>query len=103
MISPISGFSKLTKKEKIDWLAETYLKDQPEDVRILRQYWNEDSRLQQLHDEFTENTLSNFYLPFGLAPNFLINEELLALPMAIEESSVIAAASKAAKFCRTRG
>ncbi|HEY9185587.1 MAG TPA: hydroxymethylglutaryl-CoA reductase, degradative [Salegentibacter sp.] len=103
MISPISGFSKLTKKEKIDWLAETYLKDQPEDVRVLRQYWNEDSRLQQLHDEFTENTLSNFYLPFGLAPNFLINEELLALPMAIEESSVIAAASKAAKFWRSRG
>lgn len=103
MIPPISGFSKLTKKEKIDWLAETYLKDQPEDVRILRQYWNEDSHLQQLHDEFTENTLSNFYLPFGLAPNFLINDELLALPMAIEESSVIAAASKAAKFWRTRG
>ncbi|MGY5851599.1 hydroxymethylglutaryl-CoA reductase, degradative [Salegentibacter sp. F14] len=103
MISPISGFSKLTKKEKIDWLAKTYLKDQPEDVRILRQYWNEDSRLQQLHDEFTENTLSNFYLPFGLAPNFLINDELLAIPMAIEESSVIAAASKAAKYWRSRG
>lgn len=103
MIAPISGFSKFTKKEKIDWLAETYLKDQPDDVRILRQYWNEDSRLQQLHDEFTENTLSNFYLPFGLAPNFLINGELLALPMAIEESSVIAAASKAAKFWYSRG
>ncbi|MBZ9730716.1 hydroxymethylglutaryl-CoA reductase, degradative [Salegentibacter sp. JZCK2] len=103
MIKPISGFSKLNKKEKIDWLAETYLKDRPEDVAILRQYWNEDSRLQQLHDEFTENTLSNFYLPFGLAPNFLINGDLLAIPMAIEESSVIAAASKAAKFWRTRG
>lgn len=103
MIAPISGFSKFSKKEKIDWLAETYLKNQPEDVSILRQYWNEDSRLQQLHDEFTENTLSNFYLPFGLAPNFLINGELLALPMAIEESSVIAAASKAAKFWYSRG
>lgn len=103
MIAPVSGFSKFSKKEKIDWLAETYLKDQPEDVSILRQYWNEDSRLQQLHDEFTENTLSNFYLPFGLAPNFLINGELFALPMAIEESSVIAAASKAAKFWHSRG
>lgn len=103
MIKPITGFSRLTKKEKIDWLAETYLKDRPEDVAVLRQYWNEDSRLQQLHDEFTENTLSNFYLPFGLAPNFLINGDLLAIPMAIEESSVIAAASKAAKFWRTRG
>ncbi len=103
MMKPVNGFSKLSKKEKIDWLAETYLKEQPEDVRILRQYWNEDSRLQQLHDEFTENTLSNFYFPFGLAPNFLINDELLAIPMTIEESSVIAAASKAAKFWHSRG
>ncbi|MGY5848128.1 hydroxymethylglutaryl-CoA reductase, degradative [Salegentibacter sp. HM20] len=103
MITPVTGFSKLSKKQKIDWLAETYLKDQPEDVRILRQYWNSDANLQQLHDEFTENTLSNFYLPFGLAPNFLINGDLLALPMTIEESSVIAAASKAAKFWRNRG
>jgi len=103
MIKPISGFSRLSKKEKIDWLAQTYLKEQPEDVAVLRQYWNEDSRLQQLHDEFTENTLSNFYLPFGLAPNFLINGKLMAIPMAIEESSVIAAASKAAKFWGTRG
>lgn len=103
MITPVTGFSKLSKKQKIDWLAETYLKDQPEDVRILRQYWNSDANLQQLHDEFTENTLSNFYLPFGLAPNFLINGDLLALPMTIEESSVIAAASKAAKFWQNRG
>ena len=103
MIKPVSGFSKFSKKEKIDWLAKTYLRHQPEDVRVLRQYWNEDTRLQQLHDEFTENTLSNFYLPFGLAPNFLINGDLLALPMATEESSVIAAASKAAKFWHSRG
>lgn len=103
MIKPISGFSRLSKKEKIDWLATTYLKDQPEDVTVLRQYWNENFRLQQLHDEFTENTLSNFYLPFGLAPNFLINGDLMAIPMAIEESSVIAAASKAAKFWGSRG
>lgn len=103
MIKPITGFSRLSKIEKIDWLASTYLKNNSDDIEILRQYWNEDHRLQQLHDEFTENTLSNFYLPFGLAPNFLINGELLALPMAIEESSVIAAASKAAKFWYNRG
>ncbi|MFZ0489113.1 MAG: hydroxymethylglutaryl-CoA reductase, degradative [Salegentibacter sp.] len=103
MIKPVSGFSKFSKKEKIDWLAKTYLRHQPEDVRVLRQYWNEDTRLQQLHDEFTENTLTNFYLPFGLAPNFLINGDLFALPMATEESSVIAAASKAAKFWHSRG
>jgi hydroxymethylglutaryl-CoA reductase len=56
-----------------------------------------------LHDEFIENTLSNYYLPFGIAPNFLINGNLYAIPMAIEESSVVAAASKAAKFWLERG
>lgn len=103
MIKSISGFSRLTKKEKIDWLCSTYLVDSPNAASILQQYWNENASLQQLHEEFTENTLSNYYLPFGLAPNFLINGEHYAIPMAIEESSVIAAASKAAKFWEKRG
>ena len=103
MIDPISGFSKLTKEEKITWLSNTYLKNSIEAEDVLRQYWNENPQLQTLHDEFTENTLSNFYLPFGIAPNFLINGNLYAIPMAIEESSVIAAASKAAKYWFTRG
>ncbi|WP_370629899.1 hydroxymethylglutaryl-CoA reductase, degradative [Zunongwangia sp. SCSIO 43204] len=103
MKEPISGFSKLTKEEKIHWLTKTYLNDDPKAVEVLKQYWNKDEKLQQLHDEFTENTISNYYLPFGIAPNFLINNELFAIPMAIEESSVIAAASKAAKFWGSRG
>ena len=103
MKEPISGFSKLTKEEKINWLTKTYLNDDPKAVDILKQYWNKNEKLQQLHEEFTENTISNYYLPFGIAPNFLINDELFAIPMAIEESSVIAAASKAAKFWRSRG
>lgn len=102
MIEPISGFSKLTKEQKIAWLSKTYLNSK-DGEKILRQYWNEDLKLQNLHDEFTENNLTNFYLPFGIAPNFLINGKLLAIPMAIEESSVIAAASNAAKFWQTRG
>jgi hydroxymethylglutaryl-CoA reductase len=103
MITPISGFSKLSKEEKIEWLSQTYLANNKDAREILTQYWNPDSSLQQLHEEFTENTLSNYYLPFGLAPNFLINDRLYAIPMAIEESSVIAAASKAAKFWSKRG
>ncbi|WP_424495221.1 hydroxymethylglutaryl-CoA reductase, degradative [Salinimicrobium sp. GXAS 041] len=103
MIEPISGFSKLQKQEKISWLAQTYLKDSPEASNILEQYWNPKKELQQLHEEFTENTISNYYLPFGIAPNFLINEKRYAIPMAIEESSVIAAASKAAKFWGENG
>jgi len=69
----------------------------------LERYWNSDLALQKLHDEFTENTISNFYLPFGIAPNFLINDKIKVIPMTIEESSVVAAASNAAKFWMQRG
>ena len=102
-MQPISGFSKLSKKDKINWLTEHYLSDSKHAKKILKQYWNDDAELQRLHDEFSENTISNYYMPFGIAPNFLINGQLLAIPMAIEESSVVAAASKAAKFWLDRG
>lgn len=103
MTTPIKGFSKLTKTEKIDWLASNYTDDSAATKKMLKQYWNDDKMLQQLHDEFIENTITNYYLPLGIAPNFLINDTLYAIPMAIEESSVIAAASKAAKFWLSRG
>lgn len=103
MTELIAGFSKLSKEEKISWLRRTYLKDNPEATDILRQYWNQEPKLQQLHEEFAENTISNYYLPSGIAPNFIINNLRYAIPMAIEESSVIAAASKAAKFWAERG
>ena len=103
MTKPVNGFSKLSKSEKINWLAENYLNNQESAITTLKQYWNNDHDLQKLHDEFIENTVSNFYLPLGLAPNFLINGKYHVLPMAIEESSVVAAASKAAKFWNERG
>ncbi|WP_299156461.1 hydroxymethylglutaryl-CoA reductase, degradative [uncultured Christiangramia sp.] len=103
MIKPVNRFSKLSKQQKIDWLAENYLSNTPEAVTVLQNYWNTDESLQKLHDEFIENTISNYYLPFGIAPNFKINDRLYAIPMAIEESSVVAAASKAAKFWGERG
>lgn len=103
MNKTITGFSKLSKSEKIDWLVDTYFKDPESTKSLLKQYWNEDQQLQQLHDEFIENTISNYYLPLGVAPNFLINDTVYAIPMAIEESSVVAAASKAAKFWFDRG
>ena len=100
---PIEGFSKLSKQRKIDWLIKEYLNDDPSYEQILQQYWNEDAALQKLHEEFSENTISNFYMPYGIAPNFLIDGKLFALPMAVEESSVVAAASKSAKFWIERG
>ncbi len=99
----ISGFSKLPKSKKVEWLLSTYFSKTDEARSLLMQYWNTDEKLQKLHDEFIENTITNYYLPLGVAPNFLINNSLYTIPMAIEESSVVAAASKAAKFWLKRG
>lgn len=99
----IKGFSKLSKEEKIDWIVKTYFHNPIEAKEIVLQYWNSNETIQKLHDEFIENTITNFYLPYGVAPNFLINGKSYTIPMAIEESSVVAAASKAAKFWGERG
>jgi hydroxymethylglutaryl-CoA reductase len=103
MPNTISGFSKLTKSEKIEWLLDNYFSDKEAARTLVKQYWSTDEKLQKLHDEFIENTITNYFLPLGVAPNFLINNKLHAIPMAIEESSVVAAASKAAKFWLDRG
>jgi hydroxymethylglutaryl-CoA reductase len=84
-MQPVTGFSKLSKSQKIDWLVSHHLDDSAAARQTLIQYWNEDQKLQDL------------------APNFLIDQELVTIPMAIEESSVVAAASKAAKFWLDRG
>ena len=103
MSQRIEGFSKLTKTEKIDWITQTHFKNPEKAKALLTQYWNSDTALQNRHDEFIENTLSNFYMSLGVAPNFLINGALYTLPMVTEESSVVAAASNAAKFWLSRG
>jgi hydroxymethylglutaryl-CoA reductase len=102
-MQPVTGFSKLSKSQKIDWLVSNHLNNDVTAKKTLTQYWNEDQKLQDLHDGFSENTVTNYYFPFGLAPNFLIDGDLITIPMAIEESSVVAAASKSAKFWLDRG
>ena len=103
MNNAVSGFSKLSKEDKINWIASTYFSYPEHAIATIKQYWNSDSKLQQLHDEFIENTITNFYLPMGIAPNFLVNEKYFSIPMVIEESSVVAAAAKSAKYWSTRG
>jgi hydroxymethylglutaryl-CoA reductase len=103
MNNAVAGFSKLSKEEKINWIAKEYFSTPDEAIQLLKNYWNSDEKIQKLHDEFIENTITNFYIPLGVAPNFLINGKYSTIPMAIEESSVVAAASKSAKFWSTRG
>ena len=103
MNNAVSGFSKLSKEEKIDCIAKEYFSEPLEAISLLKKYWNTDAKIQKLHDEFIENTITNFYLPLGIAPNFVINGKNYTIPMVIEESSVVAAAAKSAKYWSTRG
>lgn len=99
----VSGFSKLSKLGKIRWLADNFFSN-PEDVaRELKSFWYGDPQKQKIFDDFSENTLSNYYLPYGVMPNLELNGKVYCVPMVIEESSVVAAASSAAKFWLSRG
>jgi hydroxymethylglutaryl-CoA reductase len=96
----IEGFSKLNRLGKLKALKEHFnLKEEFE--HEVMNYLH--PAQQHVFDDISENTISNFYLPFGVAPNFLINGEWVAVPMVIEESSVVAAASKAARFWAQNG
>jgi len=96
----ISGFSKLNTKEKIDVIIkQSGISVNALDLLLSHQH----IELQDTYNQFSENTISNFYLPYNIAPNFLIDGKEYFVPMAIEESSVVAAASKAASFWYKHG
>ncbi len=99
----VTGFSKWPKADKLQWLARTFTAQPVEAEADFRSFWHADERLQRTLDGFSENTVSNFLLPYGIAPNFVINGKTYAVPMVIEESSVVAAASSAAKYWAERG
>lgn len=99
----IKGFSKLSRDQKIRTILDAYAADPAKAEQTIRHYLNSDLELQRLHESFAENTLTNYYMPLGIAPNFRINGRYYAIPMAIEESSVVAALSKSASFWAERG
>ena len=92
----IEGFSKLDRDSKLSIISEA--SDNPDSfIKELQAYRMEDKSIQEKFEQFSENTITNFHLPYGIAPNFLIDQRVYHVPMVTEESSVIAAASKAAK------
>jgi hydroxymethylglutaryl-CoA reductase len=99
----VQGFSKLNKKQKIEWIAKNLFHQSPEVLGLLSSFWLKNEQHQDLLDEFSENTLTTFPFPFGVCPNVMINDKVKMIPMVIEESSVVAACSKAAKFWLERG
>lgn len=93
----IEGFSKKNKQEKLEAIAQ-FFKSPEKTLEIFKSFDHPTAEVQEVINEFSENTISNFHLPYSIAPNFLINGKTFAVPMVIEESSVVAAASKSAKF-----
>ncbi len=97
--SQISGFHNLKPLERIRVVKEfAALTD--EEVSILQS--TGPLKLEQA-DRMIENVVGTMPIPLGIATNFLINGTDYLIPMAIEEPSVVAAASNAAKMARVRG
>ena len=98
----IKGFSKLLKEDKLKIVADLMDK-QVESMDLMMSFWHSDQKVQKIFDEFSENTITNFYIPYGVAPNVIVNGHNYLVPLVIEESSVVAAASSSAKFWSERG
>jgi hydroxymethylglutaryl-CoA reductase len=98
----LHGFSKKKKEEKLE-LISGFFENKEEIIKYFRSFHHKNHEIQDLIEEFSENTISNFHLPFSVAPNFLINDKVYTLPMVIEESSVVAAACNSAKFWFSHG
>ncbi|MGD9397957.1 MAG: hydroxymethylglutaryl-CoA reductase, degradative [Candidatus Thorarchaeota archaeon] len=97
--SRIPGFYKLSREDRVKKLKEiTGLSD--DDLGPLADPGKVDLGVL---DHMIENVVGSMTLPLGIATNFLINEKNYLIPMAIEEPSVVAAASNAARMAREHG
>lgn len=96
----VKGFSKFSRAQRLAFLA----KDLDDDLEsLLNQFMLKDNDLQNVVSEISENHVSNHVLPLGIVPNVMVNNEIYHVPVVIEESSVVAAASRAAGFWARHG
>ncbi|MGC8497697.1 MAG: hydroxymethylglutaryl-CoA reductase, degradative [Thermoplasmata archaeon] len=96
-ISKIPGFYNLSIDDRLKILKD-FASLTDEELKILSSTMD-----LQLANRMIENVVGLVEIPIGIATNFLINEKEYLIPMAIEEPSVVAAASNAAKFARIKG
>lgn len=94
-----NGFSKLDREDRLQALYDAGLL-KPEDIQYLQ---NGGLRDITLGEKFIENVIGYFQLPLGVATNFKIDGQDYVIPMAVEETSIVAAASKTAKWVRENG
>ncbi|MCD6494103.1 MAG: 3-hydroxy-3-methylglutaryl-CoA reductase, partial [Archaeoglobaceae archaeon] len=97
--SRIKGFYKLSIEERLDKVAEFSRLSKEEKSLIYRT----SSLPIDVADRMIENVIGTFELPFAVATNFLIDGKDYLIPMVIEEPSVVAAASNAARMARVKG
>ncbi|MCB0422036.1 MAG: hydroxymethylglutaryl-CoA reductase, degradative [Bdellovibrionales bacterium] len=94
-----SGFSKLDRKDRLHRLVKMGALT-AKDVEFL----NQGSPLStDLAEKFIENVIGYYQMPLGVVANMVIDGRAYAIPMSVEETSIVAAASKTAKWIRERG
>lgn len=94
---PLTGLYKLSQKERLEWVA-AYANLSEDDLAAVR-----DSLALEQADSMIENVIGRYALPLGLGTNFLINGREVIVPMVVEEPSIIAAVSYAAKLAAAGG
>ena len=95
--SQISGFYKMPVEKRIE-IVKSFSDLNEDEIKLFSSCLD-----MGIADRMIENVLGTFELPLGLAVNFKVNGKDYLLPMATEESSVVAAASNAAKIARING
>ncbi len=97
--SNYSGFFKLSVEERLNEVAEFANLTEEEKTFIA----SADSLDEDKADHMIENVIGKYALPMGVAMNFVINGKDVVIPMVVEEPSVVAACSNAAKMARPAG
>ena len=97
-----SGFSKLSRIQKVEYIVKHSDLNNSQALQ-LEEYCPSEIDQKQIFSDMIENYIGNFPLPQGVVTNMLINGEFHIVPFVTEESSVVAAASKAAKYWAARG
>jgi hydroxymethylglutaryl-CoA reductase len=96
------GFSKLSETEKRKLVS--HLCEEPGITELeMGSFIIKNPLRREMFMDLSENTISAYHLPYGIAPNFVVNSNIYHVPMVTEESSVVAAAASAARFWADRG
>jgi len=101
-MSIISGFSKFDRNQRLAYIAD-HSELEISKILSFNDYCAPDENQQRVFSEMIENYIGNFPTPIGVVTNMIINDQQFIIPFVTEESSVVAAASKAAKYWAERG